>query len=256
MFSEADVTGSQPVAILNEYLARQLFPGREAVGQRLPAAGREGAPIVVGVVRNSPQMSYEAPPKAELYRPYQQAMFGVFLSTVVVRTAGDPLALASTLRKEVWAVDANQPVVKVETMDEVIANAIWRPRFSAWLFSVLGGLALVLTAAGVYSVVAYTTTLREREVEIRVALGATPGDIIATIVRGAMLPLITGLAISGIAALFLSRMLASILYEIKGSDPVTYIGAGALLLAIGTVASARPAWRAAAGDPVRALRME
>jgi predicted permease len=255
-FTESDVTGSQPVAILNESLARQLFPDRDAVGQMLPAAGQEGAPIVVGVVRNSPQMSYEAPPKAELYRPYQQAMFGVFLSTVVVRTAGDPLALANTLRKEVWAVDASQPIVKVETMDDVIANSIWRPRFSAWLFSVLGGLALVLTAAGVYSVVAYTTTLREREVGIRVALGATPADVIRAIVRGAMIPLITGLAVSGIAALFLSRLLASILYEVKATDPVTYIGAGAILLAIGAVASARPAWKAAAGDPVKALRME
>jgi putative ABC transport system permease protein len=255
-FAESDVTGSQPVAILNEYLARQLFPGRDAVGQALPPAGQEGPAIVVGVVRNSPQMSYEAPPKAELYRPYQQVMFGVFLSTVVVRTAGDPLALAATLRKEIWAVDASQPIVKVETMDEVIANSIWRPRFSAWLFSVLGGLALVLTAAGIYSVVAYTATLREREVGIRVALGATPADVIRAIVRGAMVPLITGLAISGLAALFLSRLLGSILYEIKGTDPVTYIGAGAVLLAIGALASARPAWRAAAGDPVRALRME
>ena len=141
-------------------------------------------------------------------------------------------------------------------MDDVIANSIWRPRFSAWLFSVLGGLALVLTAAGVYSVVAYTATLREREVGIRVALGATPADVIAAIVRGAMVPLINGLAVSGIAALFLSRLLGSILYEVKTSDPVTYLGAGVLLLAIGAAASARPAWRAAAGDPVRALRME
>jgi len=121
---------------------------------------------------------------------------------------------------------------------------------------VLGGLALVLTAAGIYSVVAYTTMLRAREVGIRVALGATPADVVAVIVRGAMVPLLVGLVLSGIMALFLSRLLESVLYEVKGSDPATYLGAGALLLAIGAVASARPAWRAAAGDPVRALRME
>src|ERR1039458_8202403 len=147
----------------------------------LPSAGKEGAATVVGVVRNSPQMSYETPPKGELYRPYRQAIFGVFLSTIVVRTSGEPLTLAAALRKEVWAVDTHQPIVKVETMNDVIANSIWRPRFSAWLFSVLGGLALVLTAAGIYSVVAYTTMLRAREVGIRVAMGATPADVVAVI---------------------------------------------------------------------------
>jgi len=161
-FAESDVTGSAPVAILNESLARQLFPDRDAVGRKLPAAGTEGPPTVVGVVRDSPQMSYETPPKGELYRPYRQAIFGVFLSTIVVRTEGEPLSVAAAVRKAVWAVDPNQPVVKVETMDGVIANSIWRPRFSAWLLSVLGALALVLTAAGIYSVVAYTTALRIR----------------------------------------------------------------------------------------------
>ena len=255
-FADSDVTGSQPVAILNEYLARQLFPGREAVGQRLPAAGTESPAVIVGVVRNTPQMSYETPPKAELYRPYQQAMFGVFLSTIVVRSAGDPLSLAPALRKEVWAVDPNQPVVKVEMMDEIVANSIWRPRFSAWLFTVLGGLALVLTTAGVYSVVAYTTTLRAKEVGIRVALGATPARVIGTIVRGALVPLVVGVAVSAIAAIFLSRLLASILYETAPNDPATFLGAGLFLVLVGVSASVAPAWRAAGGDPVAALRAE
>jgi putative ABC transport system permease protein len=255
-FLESDVTGSRPVAILNEYLARQLFPDRDAVGQALPAAGTEAPATIVGVVRNSPQMSYETPPKAELYRPYRQAIFGVFLSTIVVRTSVDPVSLAASLRKVVWSVDPNQPVVKVETMDDIIANSIWRPRFSAWLFSVLGALALLLTAAGIYSVVSYTTVLRAHEVGIRMALGATPKNIIAVIARSALLPLLAGLLIAGVTALLLSHLLASLLYEINATDPITYVTAAAILLAIGTIASARPAWKAAAGDPVRALRME
>jgi ABC-type antimicrobial peptide transport system permease subunit len=141
-------------------------------------------------------------------------------------------------------------------MDDIIANSIWRPRFSAWLFSVLGALALALTAAGVYSVVAYTTSLRAREVGIRVALGATPGEVVALIVRGAMLPLSAGLIVSAVGAMFLSRLLASILYEIKATDPVTYIGAAAVMLGIGAIASVRPAWKVAHGDPVAALRAE
>ena len=96
------------------------------------------------------------------------------MSTIVVRTPGDPLALAPVIQKAVWEVDPSQPVVKIQTMEDVVDASIWRPRFSAWIFSVLGGLAVLLTSAGVYGVVAYTTSLRAYEVGIRVALGATP----------------------------------------------------------------------------------
>jgi predicted permease len=255
-FSESDQAGSKPVAILNEYLAQQMFPDRDAVGQTLPPEGSGPPATVVGVVRNASQLSYEQPAKGEIYLPYQQVMFGVFMSTIVVRTAGDPLPLAAMLRKEVWAVDPNQPIVKVETMDDVIAESIWRPRFSAWIFSVLGGLALLLTSAGIYSVVAYTTNLRAREIGIRVALGATPQKVVAVILRSAMLPLVAGLAVSLVAALMLSRLLLSLLYEIGSNDPITFLSAGVLLLAIGAVASAGPAWKAATADPLHALRTE
>jgi len=251
-FTDADTLNSPAVVIINEFMARALFPNRNPVGQLLPG----GSVMIVGVVKNTPIMSYEAPPKAEQYRPYQQVMFGVFLSTLVVRTARDPMTLAATLRKEVWAVDPDQPILKVEMMDDIIANSIWRPRFSAWMFSVLGALALALTSAGVYSIVAYTATLRAREIGIRVALGATPGEVVALIVRGAMLPLAAGLIVSAVGALFFTRLLASILYEIKATDPATYIGAAVVMLGIGAIASARPAWKAASGDPVAALRAE
>src|SRR5258708_34248622 len=136
-FSESDQAGSKPVAILNEYLAHQMFPDRDAVGQTLPPEGSGPPATVVGVVRNANQMSYEQPAKGEIYLPYQQVMFGVFMSAVVVRTTGEPLSLAASLSKEVWAVDPNQPVGKEETMDDVMADSICRPRFSAWAFSVL-----------------------------------------------------------------------------------------------------------------------
>ena len=106
------------------------------------------------------------------------------------------MSLAAALRKAVWAVDPNQPVVKVETMDDVMANSIWRPRFSAWFFSVLGALALLLTAAGIYSVVSYTSVLRAHEVGIRMALGATPKNIVAVIVQSACFPLLAGLLVA------------------------------------------------------------
>ena len=154
-------------------------------------------------------------------------------------------------------MDPNQPVVKVETMEQVIANSIWRQRFSAWIFSVLSGLSVLLTAFGVYGVVAYTSTLRAREVGIRVALGATANDVLAVILRGAMVPLMVGLGLSVVATLLLSRLLTNLLYGgVSSSDPLTYLSAGALLLLIGVAASARPAWRAATRDPLGTLRAE
>lgn len=250
-FTDRDVRGAPGVAIINERLARQLFPDGNPLGQKLG-----GEATLVGVVGNSPQSSYEAAPVGEVYIPYQQFIFASFMSTVVVRTEGEPKALAGILSKQVWAVDANQPVVKVETMEEVVANSIWRPRFSAWIFSVLGGLAVLLTAIGVYAVVAYTSTLRAREVGIRVALGADTSHVVGVILRGAMLPVAIGLALSVLVALPLSRLLTNLLYGISASDPLTYFGAACLLVVLGAAASAYPAWRAATRDPLPTLRAE
>jgi putative ABC transport system permease protein len=254
-FTDADQTGAPAVAVINEFLAHQLFKDRDPLGQVLPHDSGAGT-MVVGVVKDSAQMSYEKQPKGEIYLPYTQFIFGAFMSTLVVRTPGDPLAVAGTLRKAIWEFDPREPIIKVETMDTIVADSIWRPRFSAWLFSVLGGLALALTAAGIYGVVAYTTTLRTREVGIRVALGATPGRVVALILRDSMIPLTAGLLIGLAAAHFLSRLLGGVLYEIHSSDPVTYIGVSVVLLAVGLTACVLPALKAAAGDPLRALRVE
>jgi putative ABC transport system permease protein len=256
-FTDADKTGAPGVAIINEYLARRLFPDRNPLGQKLFEGGSNApGPTIVGVVRDSPQLSYELPAHAEVYIPYQQFMFATFMSTIVVRTEGDPAAIAAAVKNQVWAVDRTQPVVKVQTMEEVIANSIWRPRFSAWIFSVLSGLSMLLTALGIYAVVAYTSSLRARDLGIRVALGATRGEVLAVILRRAMLPLVCGLAVSVAAALLLSRLLTNLLYGVSSSDPLTYVSAGALLLVVGAAASARPAWQAATRDPLPTLRAE
>ena len=252
-FTDADAPPAPAVAVINEYLARQLFPGRDPIGQPL---GRAPSPLVVGVVKDAAQLSYEQPAKGELYLPYRHLIFGVFLSSVVVRTSGDPAALASTLQREIWAVAPAQPIVKVETMQNLIADSIWRPRFSAWIFSALGALALLLTSVGVYSVIAYTTTLRAREVGIRAALGAMPSSVVVLLVRQAMVPLAAGLVVSAAGSLALSRLLKSLLYETSPADPIAYTVAAAVLLAIGALASAVPAWKASAVDPLTALRSD
>jgi putative ABC transport system permease protein len=254
-FAEADQSGAPLVAIINEYLARLFFPDRNPIGQYLPSDSAKKT-MIVGVVANTWRRSYDEPAAGEVYIPYRQYIFGTFLSTIVARTSGDPIALANTLRRQVWAVDSNEPVLKVETMDDVIATSIWRPRFSAWIFAALGGLALLLTSAGIYSVVAYTTARRSKEVGIRVALGARPGDVVQLVLRGAMVPLTTGLIAGLLAALIVSRLLSSLLYETSQTDPVTYLSATLLLVALGIIASVRPAWRAAIADPLHSLRTE
>ena len=253
-FTDRDQTGAPGVAIINETLARQLFPNQDPLGQKLTSRPNRSAPVIVGVVKDSAQRSYEAPPAGEVYIPYQQYIFATFMSTIVVRTEGEPAALASALQKQVWAVDPDQPVTKVETMEEAIANSIWRPRFSAWIFSALSAISLLLAATGVYGVIAYTSALRAREIGIRVALGATPRHVAAAILHGAMIPLVWGLGLSMVTALWFSRLLASLLYGISSTDALTYCGAAAVLLMTGVAASARPAWRAATRDPLQTLR--
>jgi putative ABC transport system permease protein len=255
-FTDAE-ENKPPGVVINQSMARQQFPDRDPLGQHLSGANGPGSgPQVIGVVKDSSLSNYDSPAGPEEYVSYQQVLFGTFLSTFVVRTTGDPVKLADTLRKEVWAVDPDQPIVKVETMDDIVADSIWRPRFSTWVFSVLGGLALVLACTGIYSVIAYTATLRAREVGIRVALGATPSNVVSLILRDAMLPVALGLAASLFAALLLARLLNGLLYDTGPRDPVAYLGAAAVLLLVGAAASLRPAMTAARADPVRSLRLE
>jgi predicted permease len=255
-FTAQDQSTDAPnVGIINQHMARAMFPDRDPLEQVLRASASRSIRIV-GVVKDAAQMSYERPANDELYIPYRQYIFGVFMSTIVVRTSGEPVAMAPALRKAIWTVDPDQPITKMESLNDMIADNIWRPRFSAWVFTVLGGLALVLTSAGIYSVVSFTATLRAREVGIRVALGATTRDVVGETLRGAMVPLACGLLLGVMAALLLSRLLTSLLYEITNTDPAAYGIAVLVLLGTGLLASIRPAWRAAARDPLQALRMD
>jgi putative ABC transport system permease protein len=245
----------QDGVVINEYLARLFFPDRNPIGQVLPS-GRPAKDMVIGVVANTWRRRYDEPAAGEIYIYYGHYMFGTFLSTIVARTSGDPLALAGILRKQIWAVDPNEPVLKVQALDDVIAASIWRPRFSAWIFGALAGLALLLTSAGIYGVVAYTTALRTKEVGIRVALGASPRDIAAVVFRSALVPLTAGLIVGATGALILSRFVSSLLFETSHTDSIAYLSAAVLLVSLGVIASIRPAWRAATADPLHALRTE
>lgn len=255
-FNDGDKSGSPRVAIVNERLAQELYPNQNPIGRPAPTENVPSDMTIVGVVKNSWQGGYDWPVENELYVPYRQFIFAAFLSTIVVRTEGDPTRVADMLRREVWAIDPNQPVLKIEAFDDVISDSIWRPRFSAWILTVLSALALALTAAGVYGVVAYTAALKASDIGIRVALGAGPQRIITGTLRDALIPLCAGVVAGIAAALLMGRLLASILYQTSSTDPVAYTSAAALILGLGIAASIRPAWKAATQDPLAALRIE
>ena len=255
-FTAADQSMDAPlVGIIDQHMARTLFPGRDPLGEVLRVNPTRRIRIV-GMVKDAAQRFYGRPPADEMYIPFRQYVFGVFMSTIVVRASGEPLAIASAVRRAIWEVDPEQPIVKLETLNDMIADSIWQPRFSAWVYTALGALALLLTSAGIYSVVTFTTTLRTREMGLRVALGATPARVVAGVLRGTMLPLACGLAASLIAARLLVRLLASLLYETSQADPAAYGFAVLVLLGTGLLACARPAWKAATRDPLEALRSE
>jgi putative ABC transport system permease protein len=179
-----------------------------------------------------------------------------FGSTIVIRTDRGRSITAEALQRAIWAVDSNQPITRIESMEANISDAIWRPRFSAWAFSLLGLIALLLSALGTYAVVNYTSALRMREVGIRMCVGATARDVVRMVVTEAMRPLAIGLAVGGLATLGLARYLSSVLYETSSWEPEPNLGAAAVLLAASILASLRPALRAASADPVSVLRAE
>ncbi|MDA0205748.1 MAG: ABC transporter permease [Acidobacteria bacterium] len=255
LFTPAERDGSAPVVVVNERLASEMFPGQSAVGQYLPVS-QEAKIRIVGVVKDSWQSKYDQPIAGEIYLPYEQAIRWAFASTIVIRTDRDSRTTAEALQRAIWAVDPNQPITRIRGMDAILSDAIWRPRFSAWAFSLLGLIALLLSALGTYAVVNYTSALRMREVGIRMCVGATARDVVRLVVAEAMRPLAIGLAVGGLATLGLARFLSSVLYETSSWEPEAYLGAAAVMLAASVIASFLPALRAASADPVSVLRAE
>ncbi len=253
-FTEADTDKAPAAVLVSETMAKQFWPGEEAVGKRLtmtfyPGVVRE----VVGVVGDVKLRGLEkTSPIAALYVPYAQ-MPRSWMS-LVVRTAQSPGSVGSAVEAAVHAVDPDQPVVDMKTMEEHLGASLAHARFSMLLLAVFAALALLLSSIGIYSVLAYAVKRRTREIGIRMALGADGGDLVRMVVFQGMRPALIGLAIGVAASLVLGRLLAGLVFGIAPTDPLTFAAASALLSGVALAACAVPAWRATRVEPTQALQ--
>jgi predicted permease len=262
--SDTDVAGRPAVVLVSESMARQFWPGEDPVGKRLtltfyPDAIRE----VVGVVGDVKLDSLdEMRPSATLYFPLDQVSVPAtggwrsFPMTLVVRSQSGSGELASSVSNAVHDVDRDTPLVDISSMDDLVENSLSQQRFNMLLLGAFAALALVLAAVGIYSVLSYSVKRSVREIGIRLALGAPLGDVLRMVVFEAMKPTLLGVAIGTAGALALGRVLSSLIFGVRPTDPLTFLAVAALLAAVAFVASIVPAYRATKVDPMVALRYE
>lgn len=255
-FRQADTEPSEfGWAIINQTLARQLWPGRTAIRQRFRISGILVPYEVVGVVADSHYETLGEGPRPYFYIFYDQAP-GLKKLTLFVKTIGDPSPLLKTIEREVQAVDPNLPLVNLRTMVDVLTQARWAPRTGSALLLALGAIALLLTAVGTYGVTAFLVGQRWREIGIRIALGASSLDILISVVKWTMLPGMIGLTAGLVATLFGGRLIESLLIGITSHDLVSFAAAAVVLTVAIGAASLWPAVGAMRVDPNRALRQE
>jgi predicted permease len=245
---------SPPVMIVNETFVRRYFGGRSAIGRRARGWGKWFT--VVGVVKDS---KYHTPNEGALpyfYVPFRQVYRADQGIAVYVRAAGDPNQAVGTLRRAVRAMDPNVSLYDTMAMTEFIRASLFVQKIGAWLLGVLGLVALVLAAVGLYSVMAYSIMQRTHEIGIRVALGAKSSDVLRLVVRQGIGLTAAGVAVGVMAALAVTRLVAGLLMNVSATDPAVFGGAALFLVLVALVASYVPARRAAKIDPNVALRCE
>ena len=263
-FNDQDVKGRPETILVSESMAKHFWPGEDPIGKRVkltfsPEQFRE----VVGIVGDVKLDSLDqARPSTTLYVPLDQLSasgpnrWQSFPLTLVVRSATAPSSMVSAVTNAVHSVDGTVPLRDIQTMDEVVTSSLSQSRFNMLLLGAFAGLALLLAAIGIYSVLSYSVRQRVPEIGIRLALGARLSDVVRMIVIEGMKPALLGVAIGALAALATGRVVASLIYQVTPSDPVTFLAVSALLGMIALLACVIPAYRASKVDPVIALRNE
>jgi putative ABC transport system permease protein len=259
-FTYRDDAAAPRVIAINQSMAHRYWPGEDALGKRIHL-GRFDAKspwlTVAAVVKDAEQGDWGAPAGNEFYFPFAQNPddFQHYL-TLVIRTEGDPLALANAVQQQIWSLNRDLPIPDVLSMEQVVGRAVWQPRFSTSILTGFALLALVLAAVGIYGVISYSVSQRRGEIGIRMALGARPADVLRSVLGEAAVLAGTG-AVAGLgAALLLTRYLKSLLYEVSATDPAVLLTAAGILTAIALAAAWLPAHRATQIDPIEALRQE
>jgi predicted permease len=262
-FRETDGAAGSETLIVNEQFARQHFPGEDPIGRRVRFAAPDTtsgqpAPVWRTIVGLSPDVRHGAPqdlePRAVAYVPYRQETPSG--AAILIRSRLEPGAIMNAVRREVQAIDPDQPVFTVQTLDEMLARDRWPFRVFGSLFAIFAGIALALSAVGLYAVMAYSVTQRTQEIGVRMALGAEGRQVSWMILRRGLVQLAIGLSLGLVGAFFLSKVLRTLLVRITPSDPVTFATITLLLIVVAIAACLIPARRATRVDPLVALRNE
>jgi len=259
-FTQFDGPEQAPVAIINEAMARQFWPGRDPLGHRFQLI-RPNAPwiTIVGIVDNVRQMGLDVVGRAEMYFPCTQpaASVGYYAPRdLAVRVQGDPLGYSAAVWEAIWSVDRNQPVSNVMPMTQFVSEELAARDVEVELLSVFAALALLLAAIGLYGLLAYTVVQRMREIGVRIALGAQPRQVLRATMGEGLRLVLAGLGVGLVGAWALTGAMQKLLYGVKAGDPATFAIAAALLVVVGLLACYVPARRAALVDPMVALRYE
>ena len=252
-FTPLDRADAPPVAVVNEAFARRWFPGQRAVGTQLTLDGST-AFEVVGVVNDIRQRAIAEPAQPTIYLDNLQN--SRVKTTLVARTRGEPLAMANAMREVIWSLDREQTITTIFTFDDSMRLALGRPRLLTVLLGAFGVFGVLLGALGLYGVLAYLVSQRQREIGLRLALGAAPAAVLGLFVRYGLRLALVGMAIGLAGALAVSRFVGAVLYGVKPTDPATLAAVAAMLLAVAALATWLPARRAAAVQPLEALRAE
>jgi predicted permease len=257
IFTDQDGPNSPKVAVISENCARKMFPNQDPIGQEIQLGGRDDAKpwtTIIGVVGDIRQYGLDKSPDMEAYIAQAQNMS--YLFSMVARTTIDPRNLAGAARQAFLAADPTLPVFRVQPLESYVASSLAQRKFTLILLGMFGGLALALAAIGIYGLTSYAVTLRTREVGIRMAFGAERSDVLAMVLRQGLALIGLGLAVGFAASLALTRLLTSLLFEVRPTDLATSAAVALLLAAVALLASYLPARRAASVDPMIALRYE